>query len=231
MVFNRFDRIRIVNLAHRKDRRAEMGRELRKVGLERDPRVAFFPAVAVADTGPFTHRGHHGCFLSHFLILKETAEAGESVLILEDDCDFLLPQALEFQMPEQCDVFYGGYLSASNPDDLADSDIIGSHFMGLSARAVKAAADYLTGYLEPDFAPDPRAAAEPDFKPAIRPPVDGAYVWFRRAHPELVTVFATLSEQRPSRTDTGQLKWFDRAIGIRDLAGWARKAAHGLNLR
>ena len=231
MLFNSFDRIRIVNLPHRKDRRAEMERELRRIGLEREPRVAFFPAVATAEKGPFWRPGDNGCFLSHFSILKEAAEAGDSVLILEDDCDFLVPQVLEFEMPDSWDVFYGGDLAASNPDNLDDSEIIGSHFMGFSSRAAKAAAKYLTDYLEPDFPPDPRAAAEPGFNPAIRPSIDGAYVWFRRAHPELVTVFSMVGIQRPSRTDIGQLKWFDRTPGVRELAELARKTARRLGLR
>ena len=231
MLFNRFDRIRIVNLPHRKDRRSEMERELRRVGLERAPRVGFFPAVSTTEKGPFWRPGDNGCFLSHFSILKEAAEAGESVLILEDDCDFLVPQVLEFEMPDSWDVFYGGYLAASNPDNLDDSEIIGSHFMGFSSRAAKAAAKYLTDYLEPDFPPDPRAAAEPGFNPAIRPSIDGAYVWFRRAHPELVTVFSMVGTQRPSRTDIGQLKWFDRTSGVRELAGLMRKTTRRLGLR
>jgi glycosyl transferase family 25 len=223
-LFDHFDRIRIVNLAHRRDRRAEMERQLAKAGLADDPRVEFFAAVATTEKGPFWRSGDYGCFLSHLAILQDAADAGESVLILEDDCDFVLPDVLAFQMPDSCDIFYGGYLEASDPANLAESNIIGSHFMGFSAATVKTLADYLVRYLQPDFPPDPRAAAEPDYNPAIRPSIDGAYVWFRRAHPELATVFTQLGVQRPSRTDIGAHRWFDRTPIIRDLAGWTRKA-------
>jgi glycosyl transferase family 25 len=152
--------------------------------------------------------------------LTEAAAANQSILILQDDCDFLLPQARDYVMPE-CDVFYGGY-SASDPRNPAESEIIGAHFMGFSARATKAAVEYLSSYLLPDFAPDPVAAAKPDFQPDVRPPIDGAFVWFRRAHPNLTTVFAMLSVQRSSRTDIGHQKWFDRAPGFRVMASFAR---------
>lgn len=224
MLFDRYDQIRIINLPHRADRRREMDRELRKVGLLGDPRVGYFPAVAPADRGLFSQRGHHGCFLSHLEILKAAATADASVLILEDDCDFILPGVLEYRMPEDIDIFYGGYLTASNPEDPANGDIIGSHFMGFSARAARMAAGYLAGLLAPEITPDPRAAMEPGYDPAIRPPVDGAYVWFRRAHPELVTELAMLSGQRSSRTDIGTQRWFDTLPVFRTLAGAARRA-------
>lgn len=228
-VFDTYDRIRIINLVHRTDRRREMIEQLRKVGLENDPRVQFFAAIAPEGTGIFSRRGYLGSFLSQHTVLKEAAEAGESVLILEDDCDFILPDALEYKMREETDVFYGGYLIASDPSDLAGSDIIGAHFMGFSARAAKAADEYLTAFVKPDFPPDPIAAAAPGYDHAFRPPIDGAYVWFRRAHPELVTVFAMLSDQRASRTDIGDQRWFDLVPGLRELAGMARAVKRKLS--
>jgi glycosyl transferase, family 25 len=221
-LFAAFDRIRVVNLPQRTDRRAEMERELRRAGVFGDPRVAFFPAVACADPGPFRRIGSHGAFRSHLTLLGEAARAGESILILQDDCDFLLPELEAYRLPERWDVFYGGYV-ARNPDNLAESDIIGAHFMGFSARAAKVATEYLTRYLEPDFPLDAKAAAQPGFDPAIRPPIDGAFVWMRRAHPELVTVFAMLGAQRASRTDIGDQRVFDRVPVLRDVAGWLRR--------
>lgn len=221
MLFDHFERVRIVNLAHRKDRRNEMNRQLAKLGLHRDPRVSYFPAITAPDNGPFRQQGSHGAFLSHLALLTEAAEAGHSILILQDDCDFL-PELRDYVMPE-CDIFYGGY-AAGDPNNPADSDIIGAHFMGFSPRAAKDAVSYLNGYLLPGFEPDPRAASEPGFDPKFRPPIDGAFVWFRRAHPELKTAFAMLSFQRSSRTDIGDTKWFDRIPVVRELAGLARKA-------
>ena len=221
-VFASFDRIRIVNLASRRDRRTEMEEQLSRVGLLGDPRVEFFEALSYPDPGPFRRIGSRGAFMSHLALLREAAAAQQSILILQDDCDFIFPDIYSYEMTGAADVFYGGY-DASDPDDLASSDIIGAHFMGFSPRAVIAATDYLTRYLGPGFSPDALAASHPGFDPAIRPPIDGAMVWFRRAHPELRTVFAMLGVQRSSRTDIGDQRWFDKVPGLRSVAESTRK--------
>ena len=221
-VFSAFDRIRIVNLASRPDRRAEMEAQLARVGLLGDPKVEFFEALAFDDPGPFRRKGSHGAFMSHLALLTQAAAADQPMLILQDDCDFLVPEIDNFRLPAEWDILYGGY-TASDPQNPAESDIIGAHFMGFSPRAAEAAKRYLTDYLRPDFSPDGRAAAEPGFDPDIRPPIDGAFVWFRRAHPELRTVFAMLGIQRSSRTDIGDQRWFDKVAGLRDVAAFARR--------
>lgn len=155
-------------------------------------------------------------------LLREAAIVNETILILQDDCDFLIPQVLEYRLPAKWDIFYGGY-EASTPSNLHDSNIVGAHFMGFSTKAVATAVEYFANYLESDFQPDPRAAAESTFDPHVRPPIDGALVWMRRAHPELETVFAMLGEQRSSRTDIGDQKWFDRIPFLRQSAEVARR--------
>lgn len=105
--FGAYDRIRIINLADRKDRRAEMMRELRRIGLADDPRVAFFPGIRATEAKPWRRPGERGVFLGHLAILEEAAAAGASVLILEDDADFT-PAASAVSLPER-GIFYGGY--------------------------------------------------------------------------------------------------------------------------
>ena len=222
-MFQAFDKISIISLPHRTDRRKEMREQLRKVGLKGDPRVEFFDAVRPADPGRFANIGANGCYSSHLEILK--ANRGKPILILEDDCDFS-PDAAAYPMPGDFDVFYGGYLWASEPDDLLTSRVIvGSHCMGLSARASALAADYLDGLVKGELPPDPIAAADPGFTPGKLAPIDGSYVWFRRAHPELKTVFAEpqIAFQRPSRTDIGDQKLYDRLPVIRSIAELGRR--------
>lgn len=225
-MFDRFDSIRIINLPHRRDRRREMVEQLRRVGLEGNPKVSFYAAVRPAEAGLFSSIGAHGCFLSHLGILKDAA--GGSILILEDDCDFA-PSAAKTVLPDDLDIFYGGVLSASNPENLHDSDIIGAHCMGFSARAAALAADYLAAFFAPDFRPDQQAAQDPGYNPAIRPMPDGAYVWFRRAHPELKTMFARppIAFQRSSRTDIAELRFYDRLPLLRPAASIARRVLAG----
>lgn len=225
MFLDVFDAIYIINLRRRSDRRSEMLHQLRRLGLHADERVQFFAAAEPSDAGCFSLPGAHGCYLSHLQIYEKEAGAGRSVLVLEDDCDFR-PNALSYRLPEQWDVFYGGF-TAEDPADLEGSNIIGSHCMGYSPRGVQLAADYLRRLLDPRFPPDAKAAAEPTFDPKIRPPLDGALVWFRRAHPELLTIFADISSQRPSRSDIGAQGWLDRHVPrtaslLRRARRWAR---------
>lgn len=220
-LFDHFDRIRIVSLPERSDRRTEMEQQLRAVGLAESSKVKFFDAYRMRDPGLFRGVGSHGNFLSQLAILREAADAQENVLILEDDCDFL-PAVKEYRLQEGWDIFYGGF-TASDRSNLHQSQIVGSHCMGFSARAARLAADYLQKLLDPTTPPDPIAAMEPGFNPSIRPSIDGAYVWFRRTYPDLTTVFALVSRQRPSRSDVAALKFFDRAPGLRRLMPLARK--------
>lgn len=207
MIFDSFDMIRIINLPERTDRRRRMEKELHSVGIADNPRVAFFPAIRPTEALTHSSIGMRGVFLSHHTILKEAAAKNASVLILEDDCDFA-PHIGDYRAPGAWDIFYGGYY-ANEPERLQESDIIGAHMMGFSANAAKQVADYLSG-LNPD---------------GQFPPIDGAYVWFRRAHPEVRTVFAepAIGNQRASRTDIGTLAIYDRLPIIRDVVELARQ--------
>lgn len=209
MLFDRFDSLRIISLPYRKDRRKEMTRELRKVGRLDDQKVSFFDAIRPADKGDFPSIGARGCYLSHMAVLEEAAREAKSVLILEDDVNFL-PALNSYELPEKWEIFYGGYV-ASDPASLETSDIIGAHFMGFTAKMAGKVAAYLRMIMEDD---DPQRCLF----------VDGTYVWFRRAHPEVVTVFSEeqLGYQRPSRTDLHELRFFDRMPGVRALAGMVR---------
>lgn len=205
-VFNYFDRIQIINLRSRTDRRREMDHELARLGLKHDSRVGYFPAFRPPDRGRFTSIGARGVYESQKQILREAALANQSVLILEDDCDFI-EGAQDYVLPYDWMIFYGGHLAA-NPDDLVNSDIIGAHMMGFSREGAKAVSAYLE-QLEYD---------------GIHPPIDAAYIWFRRAHPDVKTHFAVppLASQRSSRSDIADLKWFDKLPVVRQAANILR---------
>ena len=206
--FDSFERIRIINLAHRTDRRREMENELAGVGLLGDPKVKFFSAHSFVDKGLFYSAGAVGAFSSHLAILSEALEANQSVLILEDDCDFTR-HVRNFALPARWDIFYGGYEATSNPDDPTVSDIVGAHCMGFSAATLPALVSFLIASFE---GPDPA-------------PIDGEYVRFRRANPSVVAVFATppLGVQRPSRTDIGPQMAYEHFLGLKEAIAWARK--------
>lgn len=205
-IFDPFDRIRIINLPQRKDRRRGMERELEKVGLKDDPRVAYFEAIRPSDAGNFTSIGARGVYESQLAILRHAAVAGETVLILEDDCAFE-PDAGEREIEEGWEIFYGGY-TAKSPGPLRDADIEGAHMMGFTASGARKVTEYLDSL---EYS-------------GIHPPIDAAYVWFRRAHPDVRTLFACppIAGQRPSRSDIAYLKWYDRLPLVRQLSNGLR---------
>ena len=212
MIFDYFDEIRVINLPSRKDRRALMLGELRRVGLEGDPRVEFFDALSFPDAGSFTSRGARGVFHSQLEILEQAAKRGHSVLILEDDVDFV-DGVENYRLGKGWAIFYGGYYP-DDPQNLHESDIVGAHMLGFSAAIVSEVAAYLRSI-----------SVE-----GIHPPIDGAYVWFRRAHPDVPTLFAKppLGNQRPSRSDIAELQFYDRVPVLRQGASVARSVKRSL---
>ena len=209
-----YDQISIINLRSRTDRRSEMMGELNRLGLKHDPRVEFFEAIAPADRGKWRTIGEHGCFLSHLAVLKSAAAAGKSLLLLEDDCDFT-GAALASDWGAGSDIFYGGY-SAADYSNLQTSDLKGAHCVGFSHAFLAP----LVAYLEQ------QAASE---APA---PVDGAYVDFRRANPQVRTAFAQpqVAIQRQSSSDISPGR-FDRNAVTRFAVSLVRKLNRGRNRR
>lgn len=183
-----------------------MNAELERLGISNDPRISYFSAIRPDDGGSFTSIGARGIYESQKQILREAAEANQSVLILEDDCEFI-HGAQDYVLSGKWDIFYGGW-QATQPEDLQNSDIMHAHMMGFSREGAKSVSSYLES-LEYD---------------GIHPPIDAAYVWFRRKHPDVPTHFAipALAGQRSSRSDIAPLKWFDRAPIVKEMANFLR---------
>ncbi len=234
-----FDAIYVINLPSRTDRRAQMQAQLRKVGIDPDASpVRFFDAIRPDDAAGFPTIGARGCFLSHLGVLRDARDAGhQRILVLEDDLDFgagfvrrfeALAPALE-QL--QWDLWHLGALSVTPmPAGAGEllvlpphSVVLGTHMLAFHARVIAP----LIAYLE-------AMAARPEGDPAGGPMhVDGAYFWFRRAHPQVRTVLAApvLGHQRPSRTDVHTLRWFDRLPGLDKAVALLRGARERLALR
>jgi glycosyl transferase family 25 len=225
-----FDRVRIINLKTRADRRREMAGELARLGLDVDgERIAFHEACRPEDAGTFPSIGARGCFTSHFDILQAALTSGAgNVLILEDDLDFArdaeerLPRALDELASHPWSIFYGGYEQYAPPPsstELAKADaeqaIRTTHFLALSRNAIEAGVPYLA-----------RMAQRPAGDPAGGPMhVDGAYSWLRKDHPALETWVATpeLGHQRPSRTDIHAPGVLDRMPVLRGFTAMGRR--------
>ncbi|RVT89807.1 glycosyltransferase family 25 protein [Sphingomonas crocodyli] len=215
-LFASFDHLYVINLPARTDRRDEMAGELRRIGTGfDDPRVTLFAAVAPDEASGFRSIGARGCFLSHLGVLRMALQAGHKrILLLEDDCDFvaridaLLPVALDACDAGKFGIFYGGHHMAAPPIEApvtrADpQDVVGlTHMMGFDQSTIARAIPYLELMLT-------RPAGSPDGGPMD---VDGAYGWFRAAHPEIATGLAVpqLGVQRPSPTDISPPGMLDR---------------------
>jgi hypothetical protein len=240
---NGFDRIYVLNLPERADRRREIEVQLRRVGLSLTlAPVRLFRAIRPPDAGSFPSLGARGCFMSHLGMLREAVRDGlGSVLILEDDVDFApdaerrLPAVLAALAREDWAVFYGGCeLPEGAAATLAASASPGpqlhelpasvgartTHFIALRGAAIDEAARFLEAVAG-------RPPGDPNGGPMH---VDGAYTWFRRVHPTRRTWVALpeLGHQRQSRTDIHPLRWYDRWPLVRDLAQAARRVRRGL---
>jgi glycosyl transferase family 25 len=211
-LFATFERIYVINLANRADRRTDMAGELARLGTGfNDPRVRLFEAIRPVDAGSFRSIGARGCFLSQLEVLREAQRDGcRRILMFEDDVDFVpgiakrLPAILDTLDMRGFGIFYGGYelpdgeghvwpISGPLISVSPDRAVRLAHFVGFDRSAI----DLLVPYLELMIA---RSAGSASGGPMD---VDGAYCWFRAAHPDLVTWLAQpqLGHQRPSRTD------------------------------
>jgi glycosyl transferase family 25 len=85
-----FDRVRIINLKERKDRRTSMTKEIRRIGgVFEGVRLGFFEAIRRSSADGFPSPGLNGCFHSHLQILRDAhASDCKRLLVLEDDVVF-----------------------------------------------------------------------------------------------------------------------------------------------
>ena len=224
---NYFERVFIINLAERLDRRLEMLQELHAAGLSVEPgHIEFFPAVKAPDTGGFRNAGVHGCFRSHLEALKlSRSEGARNVLILEDDASlssrFLHDEEILVEQLSQIPwgmTYFGHALEpcANRRTVLRPhaGPILLAHCYAVNASVF----DRLIQFLE-------AILSRPPGDPAGGPmDVDGAFSRFRAENPDVVTLVASpnLATQRNSRSDLSP-RWFDRIPGLSNMAGLYRR--------
>ncbi|WP_063627841.1 glycosyltransferase family 25 protein [Bradyrhizobium sp. WSM3983] len=214
----------VINLETRRDRRAEMTRQLARVGWQAD----FFPAVRPIDAGGFESIGARGCFMSHLGILQQARDDGISrLMIMEDDLSFskrfpdLWNKAYEQLLEQESwSIFYPAHTLDLTGDGLTPiksaTPIRCTHFMLFSGTALGPICAELEAILA-------RPPGSPEGGPMH---VDGAYSTIRAKHPELVTFCyaPSLGFQRPSRTDIGNQRLFDKISILQPLVRMGRHA-------
>ena len=231
-IFARFERVRIINLADRPDRRREMIRELDRLG-GLPPNVGFHEAHRPSDAGGFPSVGARGCFESHLAVLRSARDAEvRSLLILEDDLDFTRDgrARLRTLVPElfdrRWDFFYGAHLLGPNGrrglvQVPAEEPVLTASFVGFEGSVLQPLIEFLEGILR-------RPPGSPEYGPMH---VDGAYTVFRLLHPQCVTfaAFPPLGRQRSSPSDiTPGGMVLDRWSGTRPLAALLRRGYNAL---
>ncbi len=231
-----FDRIYIINLPERVDRRRHMEKEIGKLSLTpNSDKVHFFKAIKPEQADPFESRGARGVSLSHFTILQEAQTQGlERVLILEDDADFG-PQflAAETFLVEQLSsqpwdmVQFGYHFDHSIPSEdrvigPADSpaaqlfpfakEVIGAHCCGFSAMGISKMVPFLNELFNTPPTPE---------RPYV-PIIDGAYNIFSwREDTTRLLPRSSLVSQVSSRSDITP-RVYDKIPIVRSLLTFLR---------
>ncbi len=213
-ILRQFEKIYVINLPYRTDRKRQIEKQLNKTGLSlSDEAVVLFEAVRPDTKGKWPSIGAQGCFFSHLTLLKDAAQNGyQSILILEDDADWsegFLSNATE--VLDQLEALDWAFLHGGLGEDQgfprfqmldAGKEIKLAHCIGISGNIVPKIAAYL----------EVMAAREPGDPRGGPMHVDGAYNWFRKDHPIVASYVAapSIAKQRPSRTDIHDLHWSDR---------------------
>lgn len=225
-----FDKVYVINLELRADRREEIDVELKKINLSLDdPKVILFKAIKPLDAGEFPSIGAKGCFLSHLGVLKDVKyNKYQRILIFEDDLnlnvDFTHQSSLVLKdlLATQWDIFYGDYRIADKFAHLKNTQKIDfdltvgtTNFMGFNGDVVDALIDYFEAMLT-------RQGGDPLGGPMH---VDGAYTWFRKNNPNYSTVLATppLGYQRSSISDIDDQNWKNKIPFKRLISNFLNK--------
>lgn len=232
-----FDRVYIVNLPERLDRKQETIAEFERFGMEvPNERVRFIEATRPDDAGEFPSIGSLGNLISQTRVLRECMELGlDRVAICEDDIKFntVAPEAMERIIEdiktEDWNMASLAYLQPSQrlsePHGLVkwDTNTRGSHVYAVRGEAIKSFHDYLVACRQ-------RPAGHPDGGAMF---FDGAFNMVRRKVPNIRFFIAnpSVADQRASRSDLHRLSFFDRVEPFRSAASIARKVKNLIKSR
>ncbi|WP_373975568.1 glycosyltransferase family 25 protein [Chitinibacter sp. SCUT-21] len=222
------ERIYVINLPERSDRKAQMSDELSKQGITwQANRVLCWPAIRPQGTSDFPTLGAYGCFLSHLAALQDAQSATTGwTLILEDDAVLLpelkqaLPVLADLMASNQADLIYLGTCQAAGQSNGAlfnptQEPIVGAHAYIVSRSFL----DQLIPYLQACLV---RPAGHPL---GGRLHYDGALSLYRSFNPDCRTWLAStnLVEQRFSRSDIQARWWYDQWPIVRQCVAFARQ--------
>jgi hypothetical protein len=219
-----FDRICIINLPERSDRRRAVTRELAKQGLAVDgQRVRFTAATRPAEAGEFPSIGARGCFMSHLQTLEQACRDGvQRLLVLEDDVMFA--RAMAHAAPPLGESIRGSGWHLAYPGHCLEAAAGPLRWIRSEQPLVCAHCYAVSGLALPLLISHLQACLERPRGHSLGSPMhyDGALSLLRRQRPDLVTLVTSrsLAGQRSSRSDIIGPSWLDRwsAPGVAALA-------------
>ena len=232
-----FDRVYIVNLPERLDRKQETIAEFERIGMDvPNERVRFIEATRPDEAGEFPSIGSLGNLISQTRVLRECMELGlDRVAICEDDIKFntVSPEAMERIVEDietkDWNMASLAYLEPSQrlsqPHGLVkwDSNTRGCHVYAVRGEAIKSFHDYLVACRQ-------RPAGHPDGGAMF---FDGAFNMARHKAPSIRFFIAnpSVADQRASRTDLHPLSFFDRVEPFRSAVSIVRKVKNLIRSR
>lgn len=232
-----FDRVYIVNLPSRRDRRVETIAEFLRFGvMVPSEQVCFFEATRPKEKEGFPSIGALGNLISQTRVMKDAIDRGLSrILICEDDLSLNQVSAADFSeiingINSDCwGIASLGYLYPESPSvDLRGilpwaGPTRGTHMYAVQGPAIKAFHDYLEVVRV-------RPAGHPNGGAMF---FDGAFNMVRDQVPEIKFYLAVpcLSGQRSSRTDLHDLRIYDRVDFLRPVINYLRAIKNKRRLR
>ena len=226
-VIEYFDRVQIVNMAIREDRRRETEDEFaaNSFPINTDS-VGFFEAITPEEADEFPNRGAKGCFMSHLTILQDAEARGlNNVLLLEDDLSFskhvveYTEVALGALKDMDWDIVYFGHAIKNDPDTTEWKEVTGrmltSHFYAVNGKTISRLTEFLKQMSE-------RPCGHPEGGPMH---YDGALSTFMSQNDDIKGYYFSknLGYQRPSKTNIHEPSAVDTNIFLKPLIGMYRK--------
>lgn len=236
-IIDTFERVYIVNLPERTDRKRETIAEFRRIGIEvPNAHIRFLEATRPANANGFPSVGSLGNFISQTRVLAECLQDNiQSVLICEDDIQFnhIVPADTQTILTDinakDWNVLSLAYLEPEYLHNVQtgltpwEKSTRGTHFYAIRGDAIRDFHDYLVACRNrPSGHPDGGALFFDGAFNLARSKVDG--VRFYIANP-------SLAGQRASRTDLHRLSFFDRVEPFRSAASLARQLKNMIKSR
>lgn len=212
-IMDYFEKVRIINMVSRTDRRKETEQEFARHKFEINThKVSFFDAITPDEPKGFPNKGARGCFLSHLSILENSLKSNSrNLLILEDDICFSKhisefgKQCIKDLSNMDWDIVYFGHTFENSPGPIQwlplEKPTQLSHFYALNGSAIKRLAECLELMLL-------RPGGHPEGGPMH---YDGALNTFIKQNTDLKIFYIStdLGYQRPSKTNIHEHSFLD----------------------